>query len=275
MSPPAITFAGMMDQIGHNSVASVIQTQCFGQNLLCLGTTTSTNDVARALAVKGAPEGTLVLAEQQTAGRGRLARRWLASPGACLIMSLILRPRIAPSDAFALTILAGNATARTIQAATGLPCQLKWPNDVLVQGRKLVGILCETSASGDQLDWAILGIGLNVNLDTAIYPEIAATATSVAQELGHTFPRLPLLARLLVELEADYFRLRREGLAPIRSEWRGRLATLGQWVSVEEGAHHGLAEDVDDGGALLVRQADGTLRRITAGDAVAEPPAEP
>ncbi|MCL5734691.1 MAG: biotin--[acetyl-CoA-carboxylase] ligase [Actinobacteria bacterium] len=264
-----------MDRIDRESVAPIIRTRCFGRHLVCLDATSSTNNVARAMALEGAPEGTLVLAEEQRAGRGRLGRRWLAPPGGCLLMSLLLRPPIPPSEAFALTILAGTATARAVERATGLPCQLKWPNDVLVRGRKMAGILCEMSATGDRLDWAVLGIGLNVNLDPALYPEIAATATSVSHELGRSLPRLLLLATLLDELEADYFRFLRDGLAAIRSEWRRRLATLGQWVSVEDGAHYGLAEDVDETGALLLRQSDGTLVRVTVGDAALEYPPGP
>ncbi len=257
-----------METLDPDSITAALRTRCFGRHPVCLPTTGSTNDVARDMAANGAPEGTLVLAETQTAGRGRLARRWLAAPGTCLLMSLLLRPPIPPAAAFGLTILAGIATARAVQRLSGLPCRLKWPNDVQVNGRKLAGILCEMSASDDRLDWAVLGIGLNVNLDPAAYPEIAATATSLSHALGRPLPRLPLLAALLEELEADYGRFLAEGLAPLRAEWRDKLVTLGQQVSFEGGLYEGRAEDVDEDGALLLRRAGGELVRITVGDAV-------
>lgn len=261
----------MHSEITPEALRGILHCHILGRHCHCLSEITSTNDVARSLALQGAPEGTLVLAESQTAGRGRLARRWLAAPGRCLLMSILLRPGISPSAAFGLTILAATATARSVEAVTGLHCGIKWPNDVQVGGRKLAGVLCEMSATGDTVEWAIVGIGLNVNLDPSEYPDIASSATSVSQELGRSFPRLLLLARILEELEADYRRFLARGLAPLHTEWKRRLVTLGQQVSVEEGARSGLAEDVDEMGALLLRQADGSLLRVTAGDAVQNP----
>ena len=231
---------------------------------------TSTNDLARALAAQGAPEGTLVLAEEQTAGRGRLGRAWLAPRGTSLLFSLLFRPALLPSQAFRLAMLCSLAAARAIETVTALPIHLKWPNDLVLRGQKLGGVLSESSFTGERLDFVIVGLGLNVNLDVSTLPEIAATATSLSAALGRPVARLPLLQRLLQEIEAGYGDVV-QGEA-LRAAWAARLSTLGQMVRVTGGTEEeGMAEGVDADGALLLRRADGTLGRITVGDVTLRP----
>jgi len=235
----------------------------------------STNDVARELACGGAAEGTLVIAEEQTAGRGRLGRHWWAPPGSCLLLSLIFRPPLTPTQAQQLTMIAGLACAEAVEAQTGLRPGLKWPNDLVLEGRKLAGILTELEVVGEQLVFAVVGIGLNVNVDfrrQAMDSELQHTAIGLSQALGHPVDRLALLNELLVRLERRY-ELLRKGKSP-HAEWAARLVTLGRVVRVtpslalqrEERVLEGRAVGVDEDGALLLRLADGHLERVLAGD---------
>ncbi len=238
-----------------------------------LPSTTSTNDVARDLAARGAPEGTVVTADYQTAGRGRLGRRWLAPPGTCLLCSVLFRP--APDSgllalATDLTMLCALAAADAVEATAGLPVSLKWPNDlIVVRGefwRKLGGLLAETGLSGDRLEFVIVGVGVNVNVPPEVLPDLAPDATSILAETGRMTDREVLLDRFLKGVRGRYERWR-AGERPW-AEWAARLATLGRPVRVvtAEGERHGMAEAVDEDGALLLRTPDGSLHRIRAGD---------
>jgi len=253
------------DRLSPLAIRAGLCTQFIGRNVVYRPSVTSTNDLARALAAQGAPAGTLVLAEEQTAGRGRLGRTWLAPTGTSLLLTLIFRPTLLPTQAFRLAMLCSLATARAMEAATALPIHLKWPNDLVLRGKKLGGVLSESSLTGERLDFVIVGLGLNVNLDVSTLPEIAATATSLSAALGRPVARLPLLQRLLQEIEAGYHDVA-QGEA-LRDSWAARLSTLGQMVRVSGGTEdEGLAEGVDADGALLLRRADGTLGRIAVGD---------
>lgn len=226
----------------------------------------STNDEARRLASAGAPEGTLVIADEQTAGRGRLHRRWWAPPGTSLLFSLVFRPPLAPAQAQQLTMCAGLAAAEAIQAQTGLDVRLKWPNDVVWEGRKLGGILTELETDGERLVYAVVGMGLNVNLDVAALPPLSAPATSLLAALGRPVDRLSLLLAILGHWEARYRRLQR-GVSPYE-DWAARLVTVGQQVQVSQGDRllEGYAIGVEADGALLLRHADGSVERIWGGD---------
>lgn len=226
----------------------------------------STNDEARRLASAGAPEGTLIIADEQTAGRGRLHRRWWAPPATSLLFSLIFRPPLAPVQAQQLTMCAGLAAAEAIQAQTGLDVGLKWPNDVVWKGRKLGGILTELETDGERLAYAVVGMGLNVNLDVAALPPLSAPATSLLAALGHPVDRLSLLLAILGHWEARY-RCLRQGVSPYE-DWAARLVTVGQQVQVIQGDRllEGYATGVDATGALLLRRADGQVERIWGGD---------
>ncbi|MGQ9572522.1 MAG: biotin--[acetyl-CoA-carboxylase] ligase [Dehalococcoidia bacterium] len=223
----------------------------------------STQDLGRELAQAGAVEGTVVVAGRQTAGRGRLGRSWV-SPRGNLYLTLILRP--SPEHLKTLVIIAALAVARAIERVAGLETNLKWPNDVLVGGRKICGILSESELVGGRVSYVLVGIGVNVNVDVTTYPEIAALATSVMTEVGRAVSREALAAALINEFEALY--LAAQAGEPVHQEWRARLGTLGKEVRVRFGeqVEEGLAEDVDAEGNLVLRRADGSRVTIAAGD---------
>lgn len=240
-----------------------LRTRYLGRNLLYLDTTSSTQDVARAEVERGGPVGTAVLAEEQTAGRGRLGRAWVSPAGKNIYVTLVMRP---PAPKLrVLSIVSPLAIAEALEGI-GLAPRLKWPNDVMVGGRKIAGILIETELSGDAVKYALVGIGLNVNFDVEATPEIADTATSVRRELGRDASREELLAALLNVFEARYEQAL-EGDA-VYQVWRSRLETLGRRVraTLGERVEEGVAEDVDAEGNLLVRRDDGRLAVVEAGD---------
>jgi BirA family biotin operon repressor/biotin-[acetyl-CoA-carboxylase] ligase len=229
--------------------------------------TGSTNDVARDLAEAGAPDGTLVITDFQASGRGRLSRRWEAPPGSSLLMSLVFRPDLAPHQLQRLTMICSLAMADAIASVTGLSAGLKWPNDILLGEAKVGGILTEVGLTGERLDFCIVGIGLNVNLDAADLPaDLLVSATSLSLAAGGPVARLPLLQAFLQRVDARYVALR-GGQSPHR-EWAERLVTLGHSVIVRSGGRtlEGMAEGVDRDGALTVRLVDGSLERVMAGD---------
>ncbi len=242
------------------------------QQFLWYSTVPSTNDLAGALAERGAREGCAVIAEAQSAGRGRHGRVWSSPPGAGLYISTILRP---PTHALSLlTIAAGVAVADAIQRATGLDCQLKWPNDVYAGERKLAGLLAEAGSmeEGDDADdsprlrYVVLGIGINV-MPAAHPADVAARATSIEGELGRGIDRGLLLTELLVSLSARYEELRGGHPQDVLSAWRARSAsTLGRAVEWDAGGpRRGVADGIGDDGALLIRTEEG-LERVISGE---------
>jgi BirA family biotin operon repressor/biotin-[acetyl-CoA-carboxylase] ligase len=237
-------------------------TDVVGANLTCFDVCDSTNQRAWHAAQAGAPDGAAFLANAQTAGRGRQGRSWLDRPGACLLISVLLRPTfLAPGEASLLTMLAASATAAAVEAAAGLRVELKWPNDVVVGERKLAGILVETSLQGESIESAIVGVGLNVSLDAAAHPEIAGTATSLAGELGRPTDRLALARELLRQLDRRYATLCRGDREAIFADWRSRLATLGRRVAILDatGAQQVVqVEDVRSDGSLVGHLEDGS-----------------
>ncbi|TES84245.1 MAG: biotin--[acetyl-CoA-carboxylase] ligase [Dehalococcoidia bacterium] len=240
-----------------------LKTDFIGKKVIAYPSLSSTNDIAKSEAKKGAREGTVILAEEQTAGRGRLKRAWL-SPKGSIALSIILHPT--PAQLPSLIMVASLAVAHCIEKVSGLETQIKWPNDVLIKGKKACGILIESDVRGSAVDYAVIGIGINVNLLPADFPEIAATATSLAQELGREISRREMIRCLLVEAEKLYLALP-EGDSVFR-EWRDRLVTLGKEVELISGktSYKGVAESVANDGSLLLRQPDGNLIKIVAGD---------
>jgi len=253
-------------------------THCLGQHAVVYESIDSTNSAAGRLAQQDAPDGTLVIANQQSAGRGRLGRPWLAPPGTSLLFSLLFRPhastlgrqpvRLPVSRAQGLTMACGLGIRAAIRCMTGLPAQLKWPNDILLSGLKAGGILSELGVSGPLVDYVIVGIGLNVNLDPAALPTGVA-ATSISSQLGRKAERIALLQTALSEIEQRYAALL-AGSWPLE-EWASALETLRKPVLLQtmQGPLHGVAEDVDEEGALLLRLDDGRLQRVLVGDIVA------
>ena len=225
----------------------------------------STNDVAAALANAGAVEGTVVAAGAQSAGRGRLGRTWASPPDAGLYVSIVLRPDATTTGL--ITLAAGVAIAEGIEAASGLPTVVKWPNDVYAGGRKLAGVLAEANAEAGAIRFVIVGFGINV-MPGAYPPDVRARATSIESELGRHVDRGLVLAECLVALAERYGDLRDGRTATVIAAWRRRgAATMGSRVEWGDGAdlHQGVVEGIDDSGALIVR-AGADVHRILSGE---------
>jgi BirA family biotin operon repressor/biotin-[acetyl-CoA-carboxylase] ligase len=252
------------------AILNGLSTKCLGRRVFCYPSIASTNAVAKRLAAQGAAEGTLVVADEQTAGRGRLGRRWLAPRATSLLFSLIFRPPLEVARAAGVTMICGLGVRQAITELTALPAQLKWPNDIMVHGRKAGGILTEVSTRVEHLEWVVVGIGLNVNLAVSLLPA-EFEATSLLHELGRSTSRVQLLQQALLRIEQRYVRLQ-AGQWPAR-EWSTALETLGQrlQLSTAHGVVQGLAEAVADDGALLLRLNDGELLKVAVGDIVALP----
>lgn len=250
------------------AIASELRTRWLGHEMIHLAVTTSTNDVARQAGLSGSPSGLVVLADEQTKGRGRVGRAWHAPAESSILMSLLLRPRLSPAHIFSLTMLTGSAIVAAVERITGLRCDLKWPNDVLIGGKKLGGILTEASLTSDGIEFVVVGLGLNVNLDFADEPSLAETATSLSLELGRPLSRVPLIQGILEEFEERYEAAQRGEHLAILEEWRARLATLGKQVIVTDGQWRetGLASGVNLDGTLLLRRDDGSVVHVVTGD---------
>lgn len=237
----------------------------------------STMDEASRMAAAGAPEGTVVVADSQTAGRGRRNREWTSSPGQDLLLSVVLRPR--PAIVPELLMLAALAAANTTKAVAGVTPSIKWPNDVRVNGRKVCGVLADTVQQGDGGLVTVIGVGLNVNMDYTAAAALPQPASSLRTLAGREIPRADTLRVLLGHMDAMYMSLLRgETLLP---EWRSMLETLGSHVEVTVGdpsspdrVIRGLAEDVDDMGRLLVRDQDSRVWPVSAGEVTLQSPAQ-
>ena len=235
--------------------------------------TTSTNDVAKQMAARGAPEGSLAVAEEQTQGRGRLARMWFSPPGAGLYVSIILRPLLLPVHATRIVSLAAVAVAEILIAATGLAVRVKWPNDVLVGGKKIAGILAEAAVEMDAVDYVVIGIGLNVNVPPDSFPaELRPTATSILAAAGRSFSRLHLLRQLLASLESTYNTFCEAGFTPILKRWKSLADMTGRQVSLRtmDGIYRGEVVDFDEDGFMILRDTVGRQRRFYSGDVTLE-----
>lgn len=227
--------------------------------------TDSTNVQLKLMASAGAPDGSLCLAECQTGGKGRLGRVWTSPAGRGLWLSVLLRPALPPQQAPFITLCTAMAMARAVRETTGIGCDIKWPNDLVCQGRKLCGILLEMSADPDRIEYVVVGTGLNVHKG-AWPPELADRAASIAD---FTEPplRRELLVRYLSQLEQLIDRLCADGFGALADDYRAMSCTLGSRVMVSGSVNlTGVAEDIDDTGALLVRDDEGVLHRVLSGD---------
>lgn len=250
-----------------NLVAATVRqglfTRIVGRRLLYYPELSSTMDEAGKLGEGDTEEGAVVVAEVQSAGRGRQGRSWVSQPGN-LLVSVLFRPSL---DALPfISIIGGIAAARAVRKVTGLEVNIKWPNDLLIGGRKVAGILAESAIAGDTVWYAVLGVGMNVSLDTDQTEEIATFATSINAAAGQEVPRADLLRQFLMDLDALYLALA-QGISPIE-EWQGLLSTTGQRLMATWGndTYNGVAEGTDPMGNLLLRQDDGSLLTLTAGD---------
>ncbi|MDI7261122.1 MAG: biotin--[acetyl-CoA-carboxylase] ligase [Thermodesulfobacteriota bacterium] len=257
------------DRLTPAEVKPSLKTKWMGKVIHYFDTLDSTNSTAYQLAVNGAREGEIVIAESQEKGRGRLERHWFSPPFLNLYLSVILRPQIPPHQATLITLMAAVATAEAIQKFTGLQPLIKWPNDILLKGRKVAGLLNEIQSEMDRIHFVILGIGVNLNLDKKIFPqEIRSVATSMKQEMGQSISRKAFLQSILLALEAWYSKFLKEGGAVILKAWRDRAHIRGRRVKVTSFGEtiSGIAVDVDSDGALILRMENGKRRRVVAGD---------
>lgn len=232
----------------------------------------STNSYARRLADAGAPEGAVVIAEHQSDGRGRLGRSWESPPYCNLYFSLLLRPTLAPAHAPQITLMAAVALADTVAAFVAEPPAIKWPNDILLQGKKLAGILTESSCDAKRIEFVILGIGVNLNFPRERMPEtIRDRATSLMEVAGNSFSRELVLRRLIQDLDRCYGTLEDFGFDAIAPRWQARFGLKGKTVRVEMGGDVliGQAVGIDRDGALLVEDDRGERQRVVAGDVTA------
>ncbi len=240
----------------------------FGKRVFHFFKTDSTNRVALELGHAGEPEGAVVLAEEQTAGRGRAGRKWHSERAAGIYATLLLRPKLAPVQAPLLTMMAGLSAHTAVQAVTGLEVDLKWPNDLLIQGKKVGGILTEMHAEPGQIRFVIVGIGLNVNQEK--FPgELANTATSLRMEAGKAQSRMELLVRLLREFEGDYNRFVHEGVASVVARFESISSyAKGKRVRVTNGteSYAGTTAGLGPEGLLQVQRDDGRMMTVIAGD---------
>ena len=250
-------------------ISSGLVTRRIGRRFICFRETESTNMVAFRMAEEGAEEGTVVVAEAQHLGKGRLGRRWESPPGVNLYCSLILRPPILPTQAAQLTFLSAVAVTRAITEMTLLQPVIKWPNDVLVGGGKVAGLLNEMSAETEKVNFIVLGIGININMRRDQFPnDLRHPATSLALETGREVSRLKFTRALLTALDDSYDAYLTSGYDTIREEWLSRFSMNGREVRVtfQNNSQAGMVMGIDDDGALLLRLHDGRVERVLAGD---------
>lgn len=258
------------DLMGIDAIQAQLKTQVMGQPAIhVFPTTDSTNLQAKILAGQGAAEGTVVVADTQSHGRGRRGRTWFSPPGRSIYTSLILRPPMAPFQAPQITLMTAVAVTRTLNRTAGLDAKIKWPNDILVRGKKVAGILTEISTEMDVVDFVVVGVGVNVNTRLEeIPPEIGDIATSILIESGVGVSRPTLLCSLLKDFEVCYEQLKDEGFGPIMNQWREMTDIIGQkvYVDVLDTRHTGTVEAVDDDGVLILKDDQGDTHRIFSGD---------
>ena len=261
------------DLLSAEEVKNSLSTKILGSDIKYFTTTDSTNNQAKKLALSGAVDGTIVISEEQGGGRGRLSRSFFCPKYKGIWFSVILQPDFLPQEAPKCTLLAAVAVTKAIYDVTGVKVGIKWPNDILYNGKKLVGILTEMSAEMERINYIVIGIGIDVNISVEEMPEdIRDIATSLSQITGKEVSRLKLLNKLLYHLEQLYIMAQKQNFAPILDEWRKYSITLNQEIKVISGNNvtYGKAVDIDDDGALLVK-INGQIKRVLAGDVSIRP----
>ncbi|WP_373229681.1 biotin--[acetyl-CoA-carboxylase] ligase [Cohnella sp.] len=256
---------GKPSRLSVHELLPKLNTRSFGRNLRLLNTVHSTQDELRGLAEQGAQEGTLVIAEQQTNGRGRMGRSWISPAGKGIWMSLLLRPPVPLPHTPQLTLLAAVALSRAISRIIPIIIGIKWPNDLLVDGKKISGILLESAAEDERLRYVVVGLGVSVNLEPEDYPEeLLLKAASLKMVSGSTINRSDLIAAILEEFERLYGLYLDEGFAPIRALWEAHSVTLNQQTQLNtpQGSFVGVPRGLDDMGGLQVELEDGSYRTV-------------
>jgi len=257
------------DRLYAEEIRDGLGTEFIGRHVYYCSSVSSTNDVAIELAQKGVPDGSLVVAEEQTGGRGRLSREWYSPRYKGIWFSLVLYPSVTPAEAPRVTMVTAVALALAVRKVTGVPVGIKWPNDLLVKGKKFCGILTELGAELDKINYLVMGAGINVNQDPADFPqELRDIATSLKIEAGAEIARVGLLQSLLAEFEYWYRLWLEQGFGNVLKKWKELSVSLNCPVRIHtlNKTWDGWAEDVDEEGALLLRLPDGKLQRLLAGD---------
>jgi|TARA_B100001971_G_scaffold214057_1_gene249527 BirA family biotin operon repressor/biotin-[acetyl-CoA-carboxylase] ligase len=249
--------------------SSLGKVNVIGGEIIVLGQTTSTNDEIEKAAMNGRKEGLVVFAESQTRGRGRMGRRWSSPAGKGLWFSLLLRPNFAPVECTKLTVATATALVRAIRVRTNIFPEIKWPNDIMIRGKKIAGILTEVSAELDRVRYMIVGVGVNVNQTASEFPsEIQSQSTSLKLNKGKNISRTDLAVEILRQLDRDYSRIAHGKFSSVADEWADNCGTLGKQVKIGVGKRQiiGRAEALDETGGLLLRTEHGRVERITSGD---------
>lgn len=260
---------GYPERLGENELEPLLLTRDLGRTLRFFESTTSTSEIAWRAGEEGAPHGLVVVADQQTKGRGRLGRTWISPPESNLYLSVLLRPEIAVSHAPELTLVAAIAVCEALRETGCERARIKWPNDVEIGAKKAAGILTELNADDRGVNFVVVGIGVDVNMDADQLPEeIRETATSLRMALGRPFPRARLLARILERFESWLDRYEDEGFAVVRARWTSLSSTVGARVRVTTAGRtfEGRAEGLDEAGHLIVHAESGAVEKVLAGD---------
>lgn len=256
------------DRLFPEEIEEGLKTHTLGSNIVYYKKINSTQRAATELANAGADEGTVVVAESQTDGRGRIGRHWWSPPGG-IYLSVILRPALKPVEAVKFTLIAGVSVAKVIAKLTDLEPKLKWPNDIIINEKKAGGILTEMNAEVECINYIVIGMGINVNTRMAHFPEeIAGIATSLREEYGQEVSCVRLVQEILAQLESLYEDFKLSGFGPIRERWKSLSNTIGARVSISNGGKQvdGVAIDIDGNGALILRKVNGALKKVIAGD---------
>ncbi|PGT87431.1 biotin--[acetyl-CoA-carboxylase] ligase [Bacillus sp. AFS040349] len=257
------------NKISSNEIQIGLKTKTLGRHVHFEETVTSTQKIAQTLAGNGAPEGTIVVADQQTNGRGRMAREWYSPSGTGIWMSLIIRPNIPIHSTPQLTLLTAVAIVQAIEELTPVKPDIKWPNDILINGKKVVGILTELQAEADQVHSVIIGTGINVNQKVEDFPEeLQQIATSIGIETGKHWERALFIQTILLKFEGLYSLYLSQGFHPIKLLWEGYAISLNKKMVARtlNGSVEGKAIGIDHNGVLLIETSDGSIKEIYSAD---------
>jgi len=263
-----IAFISAPDTLISTEIAHGLKTKTIGQRIHAYRSVKSTNDIAAELAQAGEPEGTIVTAEQQTKGRGRLGRSWHSPPGLGIYVSIILKPKFAPGKAPGLAIMTSVALADAVSKVCKAQVHIKWPNDILISGKKAAGILTELSADRDRIDHVIVGVGINVNHRSDDFPEeLRSIATSLRVANRRKVKRVALFQQFLRNLEREYRRYCKSQLSASHAKIRHYSSLIGKTVHLSVGRKvvEGVVLDIDASGALIFEH-DGQRRAVTSGE---------